>query len=176
MEKVLLDRVINTDYGQFDLVWNADGDGFDGIFDHYFTGHLNGLVGVSDSSGIYIHFGRRSGGSPVRIILREGPPTSIDPEWEDVVEVSFVLPDGHEMQWASWAGMNWGKLDGVASGSYRMRVSAMGRDQGRDDEFSEQLLDSYLIELWSASVEPDAILRAVSDDGQFWHREIGSRR
>ena len=34
MERVLLDEVISTDYGQFDLIW-ADGAGFDAGFDRF---------------------------------------------------------------------------------------------------------------------------------------------
>ena len=44
MRKLLLDQVVGTDYGQFDLVWTQDG-GFDGDFDRVFAGQVNGLVG-----------------------------------------------------------------------------------------------------------------------------------
>ncbi|MEV7134371.1 hypothetical protein AB0N24_15935 [Arthrobacter sp. NPDC093128] len=36
MEKLLFDLVVETDYGQFDLVWTEAG-GFDGDFDRAFT-------------------------------------------------------------------------------------------------------------------------------------------
>lgn len=180
MEKVLLDQVIETDYGQFDLIWSEGGE-FDGNFDRSFAGQVNGLVGASSSDGVYINLGRRSGGSPIRIILRNAAPQPDDlevaaPEWEDIVEVSFVLPEGRALRWTSWAGMDCGPLAGIAPGSYRLRVSAKGRDQGRDGEVSEEPLDYYLIELWPAPSAPDVILRVGSDDAQYWHREIGGRR
>lgn len=180
MEKVLLDQVIKTDYGQFDLIWSEGGE-FDGSFDRCFAGQVNGLVGASSGDGVYINLGRRSGGSPIRIVLRDAAPLPgvhehEDSEWEDVVEVSFVLPEGQSMRWVSWAGMGYGPLDGIASRSYRMRVSAQGRDQGREGEASEKLLDFYLIELWPAPSAPDVIVRVGSDDAQYWHREIGGRR
>jgi len=37
VERVLLDQIIETDYGQFDLVWSQSG-GFDGNFDRFFAG------------------------------------------------------------------------------------------------------------------------------------------
>ncbi len=63
MDQVLLDEVIRTDYGQFDLVWSDDAVGFDGDFDRFFHGQNNGLVGAADGEGVYLNLARRSGGS-----------------------------------------------------------------------------------------------------------------
>ncbi|SEE86719.1 hypothetical protein SAMN04489740_2853 [Arthrobacter alpinus] len=175
MEIVLLDQVVKTDYGQLDVIWILDG-GFDGDSDRYFAGQVNGLVGASASSGVYINLARRSGGSHVRMVLREAPPANDDARWEDVVEVSFAIPTGHEVRWCSWAGESWGALKAIIPGSYRMRVSASGRDEGRDGEFFHGVVDTYLVQLWPDNLKPDAILRATSEDGQYWHREFGSRR
>ena len=49
MERVLLDEVISTDYGQFDLIW-AD--------DRFFRGQDNGLVGAADPGGMYLNLAR----------------------------------------------------------------------------------------------------------------------
>ena len=68
MVRVLLDGVIDTDYGQFDLVWGDD-YGFDGDVDRFFAGQVNGLVGAASGQGLYVNLARRSGGSPVRIVL-----------------------------------------------------------------------------------------------------------
>jgi hypothetical protein len=175
VERVLLDRVVRTDYGQFDLIWTYTG-GFDGSFDRFFAAQVNGLVGASDADGVYLHFARRSGGSPVRIVLLDVAPSDEDASWEDVVEVSFTLPEGREMRWCSWAGETSGALSGIPSGSYRLRVCATGRDEGRDNEFSEELLDAYLLQLWPAPAQPDAVLRVGSKDARYWHREVGQRR
>lgn len=77
MERVLLDDIIRTDYGQFDIGW-SEGAGFDGNWDRFFNGQVNGLVGAADPGGVYINLGRRSGGSRVRIVLLDGaPPTPL---------------------------------------------------------------------------------------------------
>ncbi len=175
MERVLLDQVIMTDYGQFDLLWA--GYGFDGIVERFFDGQVNGLVGASNPDGVYINLARRSGGSDVRIALRDEPPgMNSDSSWEDIVEVSFTLPEGHHIRWTSWGDENSGELRHVPSGSYRLRVSAKGRDEGHDGEFSEEVIDHYLLEMWPATPEPDAILLSCSQNAEYWHETWGNRR
>ncbi|MFF0343492.1 hypothetical protein [Kribbella sp. NPDC004875] len=174
MERVLLDEVVFTDYGQFDLGW-GDGFGFDGDADRYFAGQVNGLVGAARANGVYLHFGRRSGGSPVRIVLIDEAPGESGSSWEDVVEVSIDVPSGTQVRWVSWHG-DGGVLDGVGAGEYRLRVSARGRDAGHDGEFADGPVDAYLLQLWPAPARPDAILRVGSSDAEYWHREWGSRR
>ena len=176
MERVLLDDIIDTDYGQFDLVW-SDGDGFDGNWDRFFEGQVNGLVGAADPGGVYISFARRSGGSRIRIVLLDGAPPLPPPCYEDVVEVSTTIPHGASPMWQAWGGANGsGEVAGLAPGTYRMRVSAHGRDAGHQNEFAEEVVDEYLLELWPSSTAPDAILRVGSRDAEYWHREIGGRR
>lgn len=174
VERVLLDQVIQTDYGQFDLVWGEDGF-FDGDFDRSYEGQINGLVGAANPQGVHVNLARRSGGSPVRIVLLDAPPGSDDGQWEDVVEVSLTLPEGHEMVWSTWAGENTGPI-GIPPGSYRLRVSAKGRDEGHEGEFAEGTVDDYLLQLWPAPWQPDAILRIGSESAKYWHQEVGSRR
>ena len=82
----LLDTVIHTDYGQFDLAW-GDSIGFDGDADRFFAGQLNGLVGAATGDDLYLVLARRSGGSALRIDVLEAEPALTD-MWEDVVEVS----------------------------------------------------------------------------------------
>jgi hypothetical protein len=175
MERVLLDDIIHTDYGQFDLVW-SDGTGFDGDWDRFFEGQVNGLVGAAPGNGVYINLARRSGGSRVRIVLVDGAPSLPLPSFEDVVEVSVMIPDGATVAWWSWGGEKSGTVPGLEPGTYRMRVSAHGRDAGRQDEFAEEVVDEYLLELWPSSPAPDAILRIGSEDAKYWHREVGGRR
>jgi hypothetical protein len=67
-------------------------------------------------------------------------------------------------------------LSGLSPGSYRLRVSAKDRDAGASGEFVDGLVDAYLLQLWDAPVEPDAIIRVGSTDAQYWHREVGNRR
>jgi hypothetical protein len=149
MERVLFDEIVRTDYGQFEIGWM--GNGFDGDFGRFFAGQVNGLVGASDPGGLYVNLARRSGGSPARIVLLEAmPKNDADTRWEDVVEVSFVLPEGHDMRWSSWAGESGGALAAVPPDSYRLRASAKGRDRGREGEFSDNPVDFYLLQMWPA--------------------------
>ncbi len=174
MATVLLDQVIDTDYGQFDLGWSVP-FGFDGDFDRFFEGQVNGLVGAADANGVYLNLARRSGGSEVRIELAERAPDLHLGTWEDVVEVSVTVPEGADPRWSSWAGADWGTLL-IPAGTYRLRVSAHGRDAGRNGEFAEGVVDSYLLVFWPAPIEPDAVVQVGSDDAAYWHQEIGGRR
>lgn len=174
MDRVLLDEVVQTDYGQLDLVWGDPG-GFDGDVDRFFSGQVNGLVGAADSNGVYVILARRFGGSPVRIVLRDSVPDT-DDSFQDIVEVSITIPPDAELRWMSWAGETSGELTDVPPGTYRLRVSARDRDLGASGEFAEELVDGYLLELWPSPVETDAIVRVGSADAEYWHREFGSRR
>ena len=174
MERELLDAIVHTDYGQFDLVWSEDG-GFDGEFDRFFTGQTNGLVGAADQHGAYVILARRSGGSRVRVVLHEGPPALPPPYYEDVLEVSLSVPAGADVQWRSWAGETSGSLPDIGPGTYRLRVAAHGRDAGRDGEFAEGVVDEYLLELWPSAATVDEVVRVGSEDARYWHGELGGR-
>jgi hypothetical protein len=174
VERVLLDQVIETDYGQLNLAWGEDGT-FDGDFDRFYGGQVNGLVGAANWQGVHVNLARRSGGSPVRIVLFDAAPGIDNGQWEDIVEVSITLPEGHEMAWSAWAGFGSGPIS-LPSGSYRLRVSAKGRDEGHLSEFAEGTVDDYLLQLWPTPWQPDAILLIGSEDAEYWHREVGSRR
>jgi hypothetical protein len=172
MAEELLNELVNTDYGQFTLEW---GEGiWNGDVERFFKGQQNGLVGAADPDNVVILLARRSGGSAVRIVLDTSEPPSGD-DWEDVVEASITLPQGRSMRWCSWAGESGGPLL-VPAGQYRLRVSAAGRDAGAQNEFADEVVDTYLIELWSAPGAPDAVLRAGSDDARYWHQMWGTRR
>jgi hypothetical protein len=174
MERLLLDEIIYTDYGQFDLTWS--GSGFDGDFDKFFEGQVNGLVGGADRDGVYLNLARRSGGSRVRTRHVDAEPPLPGPDFDDVVEVPVVVPEGADVGWSSWAGETSGSFDGITPGTYRLRVSARGRDAGRDGEFADGVVDEYLLELWPAALAEDAIVRVGSEDARYWHREVGGRR
>jgi hypothetical protein len=102
MRRTLLDRLIKTDYGQFDLLW-GDGYGFDGDFDRFFAGQSNGLVGAASGQGLYLNIAKRSGGSPVRIVLLDSAPAPDPDQWEDIAEVSVTIPAGASPSWSTWA-------------------------------------------------------------------------
>jgi hypothetical protein len=171
---VIFDEVVQTDYGQFDLIWGND-FGFDGDFDRFFDGQVNGVVGAASGEGLYLNLARRSGGSSVQIALHNSEPPLRKDDWEDVVEVSIQIPSDAEPTWSTWAGETSGPVP-IPPGPYRVRVNARGRDAGRDGEFADQTVDWYLIELWPAPHQEDAIVRTTSADAAYWHDEVGSRR
>ena len=175
MDHALFDDVVRTDYGQFDIVWSDEG-GFDGDFDRFFAGQLNGVVGAADPHGIYLNLGRRSGGSRLRIALLSQAPSVPGSQYDDVVEVSTTVPEGAEPRWMTWAAESGGMLPGLTPGTYRVRVSAWGRDAGHAQELTPEIVDEYLIELWPAAVAPDEILRSGSENAAYWHKEVGGRR
>jgi len=69
----------------------------------------------------------------VQIVVHDAAPGDPEPGWEDVVEVSAVVPDGARVRWPTWAGEDERDLDSVLPGSYGVQVSARGRDAGRED-------------------------------------------
>lgn len=172
MARTLLDARITTDYGQLDLIWTDDG-AFDGDDDRSFRGQVNGLVGAASGEGVYLNLASQAG-APVTILALEHPPASAAASWEDVVEVSIVIPAGARVRWSTWADENGGDLD-LPTNTYRARVSARGRDAARDAE-DDAAPDSYLVELWPAPAAEDAIVRTGSLDAAYWHREWGTRR
>jgi hypothetical protein len=172
--RVLLDQVIDTDYGQLDLVWDEEA-GFDGDWDRFFAAQVNGLAGAADPDGLYLNLARRSGGSQVRVELHEGEPAD-SAEWEDVVEVSVDVPATVDrVGWMTWAGEDGGALD-LPPGAYRVRVGARGRDAGAEDEFADEVVDFYVIQLWPSPPRPDEILRTTSANAAYWHGDVGRRR
>ncbi|KAF2417597.1 hypothetical protein B2K11_11740 [Microbacterium sp. B35-30] len=167
---ILLDEVVRTDYGQFTLRQGADG--FDGDADRLFAGQTNGWVGAAVPGVVHAVLARRSGGSAVSIELHQDEP-DLD-EAEDVVEVSLEVSEG-ALSWETWAGESSGTLD-VPSGTYRVRVSASGRDAGQAREFADGIVDWYTVQLWHAPPADDRIVRVGSQDAAYWHAERGGRR
>lgn len=174
MERVLLDRLITTDYGQFDLVWGDD-YGSDGDFDRFFAGQSNGLVGAASGQSLYVNLARRSGGSPVRIVALHDASPADGVHWEDIVEVSITIPVGASPRWSTWAAEESGPLD-LAPGTYRVRTNARGRDAGHDGEFADGAVDFYLLETWPSPARPDLIILSSSADADYGHREVGNGR
>ena len=112
----------------------------------------------------------------MRILALDASPPLLPVSYDDVVEVSVAVPVGARARWATWGSHEWGPLEGLAPGSYRVRVSAHGRDAGRDGEFEPGVVDDYVVELWPAPRAPDEIVRTGSADAAYWHHEVGGRR
>ena len=166
---VLLDQQITTDYGQFDVLSDAE---IEWSLDDFFTGQLNGWVGAAMPGSLHVGLADRTG-SRVRMELHDQVPNL--GSWEDIVEVSVVFQPGSVVRWESWAGESGGPL-ALPPATYRVRVSANGRDEARDGR-GEPPLDFYLIEFWPATlVEDDIIVRTTSHDAAYWNRAFGGQR
>ena len=165
----LFDDVVDTDYGQFTIEWGEAGEDVADCF----AGQANGWVGAAAPGCVWLVLGRRSGGSAVRIVLESAEP-QLSEDWEDVVEVSFEVPTGVPIRWLSWAGETGGDLD-IPAGTFRLRASAIGRDAGAADEFAEEVLDRYLVEIWPDSgLRPDIVVRTTSANAAYWNATWGS--
>jgi len=172
MVDVLLDEIVMTDYGQFEIRWA--GDGWDGDADIAFASQENGLVGAAGSGYVYINLARRSGGSSVRIELSDVDPGD-DQTWQDCIEVSIAIPEGAEPVWESWGGESGGRLE-LPANAYRLRVIARDREIGREGEFAEDVVDFYRLQFWPADQEPDRIVRVGGPEAEYWHSAWGRRR
>jgi hypothetical protein len=75
------------------------------------------------------------------------------------------------MTW--WAFDEGGPVRFEQTGSHRARYHASGMDAAHQADHrgdDEPEIDRYLLPLWPAPMEPDAILRQTSEHAAYWHR------
>ncbi|MBO3742601.1 DUF6461 domain-containing protein [Actinoplanes flavus] len=110
----------------------------------------NGLVAVADG-GVVIRTGIADGQVELFLEVRSGAPEEIEPDWDEIVEVSWhaaegrasiVSPDGRGLDRMRRQTPPW-------PGDYRIRVHARGRDD------LDAAHERYRIVVWSA--EPAAV-------------------
>lgn len=101
----------------------------------------------------------------VEVLDRE--PDTVAPGWEDVAEVSLVLPEGkvyfnqptgsdtHEL----------GSLSSAETGSYRARLHAVGRDTDYDNVVDVSK-ERHLVQLWKALPADTTVLANASAAGK----------
>ena len=171
MPRVLLDSVVHTDHGILDLLWKEDGY-WNGDVERFFAGQVNGLVGASNPHGVFLYLARMSGGSRVTVLLHDDEPAPDTAAWEDIVEVSSAVPQESLPTWQTFAGQTTGPLD-LGPGSYRLRVSARGRDEARpgrrEGESPDDVVDAYLVDAWLSPEAPDSIIQTVSHNAAGRH-------
>lgn len=107
----------------------------------------------------------------VEVLDRE--PDRIDPGWEDVLEVSLVLPEGkayfnqptgadtHEI----------GSLSAEEAGSYRARLHAVGRDADYDGVVDTST-ERHLVQFWKAPPANTTVLADASARGKSLPRFV----
>lgn len=136
-----------------------------------FVGQVNGLCGAGVPGALFLVTGRNTGKVGLRAEVVDGPPP-LDPQWEEIVEVSFTalsddvsLMDWHERM---------SSLPLRESVAYRVRYCARGMDAGKtylgEPEIAEPL-DHYLLVFWPARGEADRIVRRTSRIAAYWHDE-----
>lgn len=130
-------------------------------------GQVNGLCGAAVPGVLSFITGLHTGLVPVRVErLAQQPP--VVAEWEDVVEVSVTTTSAP--MWLS-------TFDDAAevalpAGQWRARFSASGMDAGAAADTrrdGEPVIDRYLLQLWPAPPERDAVLRESSSRAAYWH-------
>lgn len=161
---VLLDREVHVHYGfMFLLAHNSEQPELVSAR----GGQVNGLCGAAVPGVLSLVTGLHTGAVPVRVeSLAEQPP--VEGQWEDVVEASTTTTSA-----SMWLSTFDDAVEvALPAGQWRVRFSAAGMDAGAaaDTRLSgEPVIDSYLLQLWSAPPEPDVVLRQTSSHAAYWH-------
>jgi hypothetical protein len=156
MTDLLLDEEIHIFYSQFYLVC-ADVDAPD--MDAAFEGAVNGICGASVEGSLFLLTGVHTGAVRVMVEHCDFEPR-IKTKWEDIVESSVEISDGAVLQ--EWDGRQY-DLD-IRPGSYRIRYSAIGMDEGRrqDTVVDGAAIDTYQLEFWQAPMARDLVVKVKS--------------
>jgi hypothetical protein len=138
-------------------------------------GHSNGLCAVAEPGALSLTIGLHTGQVPIVVEVLEGAPP-VDPQWEEVVEVSlFVDTTAYELSTFDASE----RLTLPDVGSYRVRFNASGMDLAGEvavRSSDEPVLDRYRLQLWPAGPQPDAIVRQTSRMAHYWHGEAETPR
>lgn len=166
MTRTLFDQIVMTDYGHFAIII-ADDDPTDGDIDSLFRGQHNGWVGAVLPGIVHVNLAKSFGGSSMTIELHDERPQ--DPDWEDCVEVSCVVPQGANVRCVPWDPDAEGEVIYLPAGKYRLRASARGRDAGGAKNGAPEIVDFYLLQLWPAEPSTDTVIRSTSRNSNYWN-------
>lgn len=134
-----------------------------------FSGQRNGLCGAAVPGFLFLLTGLHTGDVGLTVELHDEPPP-VDEGWQEIVETSFH-PTG-EAALVGWAGQWCRPLD-LADVSYRVRYCATGMDDGTELDArmeGEPEADRYLLLLWPAPPELDAVIKQTSETAAYWHQ------
>ncbi|GGR77528.1 hypothetical protein GCM10010269_15990 [Streptomyces humidus] len=135
-----------------------------------FAGQSGGLCGAAVPGALRLHTGLHTGDVGFVVEVHDAPP-AVDPDWEEVVEVSF-RPVSERTSLVQWAGEAAWDLD-LSRTDHRVRYCARGMDRGRERGTrvtGEPRADSYLLQFWPAPPRPDRVIRQTSQIAAYWHR------
>jgi hypothetical protein len=162
--RVLLDDEIHVHYRFLDLLPHG-ADATPG--GSAYAGQHNGLCGARRAGALSMQTGTHTGAVPVRVEAhREAPPVPDD--WQDVVEVPFT-PAGSRY---ALSGFDQSLPLELPPGIGRARWCADRMDDGYDGARTAgaPVTDRYLLQLWPAAPEPDAVVRTGSRRAERLHR------
>lgn len=160
---------VHVHYGQAYL--ELDG-AFDGEMEDCFRGQSNGLCGAQNPGVLFLLTGLHTGVVGLAIHLSAGEP-GIDDNWEEIVDVSFLAPNGYItlMEWAADEGVRMT----IPAGSYRARYQGQAMQAGNDldTNIEDVPVDRYRLDLWQAPSAPDRIVKQTSPVAAYWHDWAG---
>ncbi|MEV0298962.1 hypothetical protein [Nocardia sp. NPDC050710] len=163
-----LDGEVGVSYSQ--IYVESDPGDFGPRMHEAFAGQRAGLCGAAVPGALFLRTGLHTGNVGFTVEVRgQAPP--LDPEWEDVVEVSFY-PLSDQSFLVQWAGEDSWELDLKEGLDYRVRYCAQGMDQAREKDVrlhDEPVQDRYLLQFWPAPPEPDRIVRQTSQVAAYSH-------
>lgn len=133
-------------------------------------GQVNGLCGAAVPGYLSLTTGLHSGSVGFRVELHEAEP-ELDPQWEDVVEVSY-RPSTPEIALNGLMGDNAFRTE-IPVRQYRIRYSGRNLDTAREVDSTlagDPIVDRFLIQMWpEEQAQPDAILKQTSSFAAYWH-------
>lgn len=174
--RVCFNDVIPVSYGQFYVISDRD---FPDLSDSS-AGQQNGLCGAAIPGALFLVTSTHTGRVRLRVELLDTDPGEADPEWEEVVEASF-LPTEDDVRLEEWGGGGTWDLDLGGHAAYRVRYCATGMARHREvewTEYGEPARDHYLMQFWPVDSEtqaPDAVLRQTTAEADYWHRTARRR-
>lgn len=157
----MFDGSILVDYRQFYIT--PPGGMNSGDMQAAFAGQQNGLCGAAHDGMLFLVTGLHYGNVALTIDLAPAPP-EVDEQWEEIVEVPFVVSAEGGVHLEEWDGDVRADIP-LAPGPYRVRYHGSGMDAAHQGEE----VDRYLLVFWPAPVAPDAVVKTTSDSAGYWH-------
>ncbi|MGY0065315.1 hypothetical protein ACWZEH_00325 [Streptomyces sp. QTS137] len=158
---------VHVHYGQ--IYVESDPDSFGPGLAEAFAGQNAGLCGAATPGALWLSTGLHTGSVGFAVEVHDQAP-SLDPAWEDAVEVSFH-PASAGSALVQWAGEASWELD-LEETDYRVRYCAKGMDEARRQDTrldEEPQADCYLLQFWPAPPAPDRVLKQTSAIAAYWH-------
>jgi hypothetical protein len=111
--------------------------------------------------------GVHSGPVELAVEILGARPEASSPGWEDIHEVSLMLPEGRAYfnTPTGWEMKHIGTITGDERGSYRARLHATGRDTAFD-LVVESPVERHLVQFWKEPPSPVSVLSSKSEDGK----------